>query len=251
MDNPKKMMSLEALVNKKTVESKNQVAPATTTPGVAAKEKPVLKSTVFSKVAKSKPQKPFDNNGNKTPRNGGSLFLWLAIIVMVGVAAFGSYFFLQRSAVNAELNQLNQEVEQINQDLEQLDTERLDALKKSLDTVEVIQRQEIPWSNVIAKIVDLTPKDENGQPTIIFSSFSGGSAGKLNMNATTNPARGTEIASEVFADVATLIKTFNESRVFAKGFVPSIAKGLTEDGSVVLSFSFLTDYEPKAKIKRR
>jgi len=173
------------------------------------------------------------------------LFTIIGVLAVIGIIAAGAYLFLQKGAIKKGISDLEKETQSIQKSIDKIDIEKLQTNKKAQDILKVIEASEITWSNVISKVQDLIPLDENGEQTILFNSYSGSEDGTISMSATSRPDHGSESAKQAFKDVAELLSVFNNSNIFINGFVPSIAKGLSEDGSVVLSFSFSADYSPK------
>lgn len=187
------------------------------------------------------------------PRKNTPMFTIIALLLTIGLIAGGAYLFLQKAAVQKEISNVEAEIKGVNEQIAKIDVDKLEATQNAQRAIKIIEEGEILWSSAISKIQDITPVDDGADPKIIFSSYSGGGEGKLSLAATTRPDRGTESGVQAFSDVAELIEVFNTSRIFQGAFVPSIAKGVSEEGDVVLSFTFLTDYapEPVQKVKRK
>ncbi|MCC6643538.1 hypothetical protein IT411_02210, partial [Candidatus Peregrinibacteria bacterium] len=69
-------------------------------------------------------------------------------------------------------------------------------------------------------------------------SYAGSGLGRVAVNMVTVP-----VSEPPFADVAQLIASFNNNVYFRDVYVPSISRGLTEDGTTTLSFVLNMDFE--------
>lgn len=186
---------------------------------------------------------------NDTPtaavgRKKSPLITIIGVLSVIGVIAFGAYNFVEKGKLNQEIATIESETAALNSQLSEVNTAELQRAQTAQNILDVIESTEITWSDVISRIQDLTPVDEDGDQKILFSSYSGGGEGNVTLSATSRPDRGSETATLAFNDIAELIKIFNESNIFINGFVPSIAKGLTDEGDVILSFSFSAEYSP-------
>jgi hypothetical protein len=160
-------------------------------------------------------------------------FLILAVISLVAVVAFAFYLHLQKTAIEEQKKIIEAEMVSIQAETDALKEQRLEATQIAQQWLDEVEAEEILWSRVITRIDSLLPVDTvTEEPRINVVSYSGGSGGKISLNATTGAAQ-----TEPYEHVAELLAAFNSSTDFMDAVIPAVTKGETEDGQKFLSFS--------------
>ena len=172
----------------------------------------------------------------QTNKRGG-LFIFAAVLLVVVVLA-ALYLSFLRSAIGNQVQQLDDGNRDLQLQVDSFKGQKLQSAQNSKQWLSNIQKAEIQWSKVIKSVQDVLPVDPLTQrPKVKFMSYSGATGGKLTLNAQTN-----EGLVNPFADVSDLLHTFNNSPYFKDAYIPSITRGVTETGNVVLNFSLFLTY---------
>jgi hypothetical protein len=168
----------------------------------------------------------------------------LSFLLLLTLSGFSALFYFQAQSTTGQLKKIESQLIEEKDKLDKLNTAEIDAQIKAQSMIAEIEKEEIIWSEIISKVQDLIPIDENGQHKILFGSYSGSQNSEISFSATSRGDRGTENGLIAYGDVAELINVFNTSNIFQEAFVPSISKGLTETGDSILSFNFSARYAP-------
>ncbi len=173
----------------------------------------------------------------ETQKNSPVLFI-LSIVLLVGLIASAVYLSFAKSAIQEQQNQLDTEIASLNTQIVDLQSQNIEGQQYAQQWLADLQKTEIHWSEVIKSLQDILPVDPLTQkPRVEFLTYSGSAGGKLALNAQTIPG-----SADPFADVSTLINTFNNSAYFKDAYIPSISHGVNESGQDLLSFVFNLTY---------
>lgn len=168
--------------------------------------------------------------------------LVLGVILLIALSAAGFYLFFQKSAIATQRDTLKTDIVAIQNQISDLKSKKIEAAQQAKEYLGESQKTEIIWSKVLSALQKNIPVDPiTNEPKIHFLSYSGAAGGKLTLNAETRSAIITP-----FGDVSELIKVFNSSAFFTDAYVPSVSKGLADDGQSILSFIFNVTYNELA-----
>ena len=168
-----------------------------------------------------------------------SFLLFLGIIVLVLIGAYTGYVFWQKSTSTTELKKVEKSVTEYQNQVLQKESEQITKAIAAKQMTNSLKLTSIKWSDVIKKIRATIPK-ENGVPLVQVQSYSGAQDSAISMNVKTLPDR-----EKPYFDVADLIKSFDESDLFADAFVPSISSGTNDKGKEILTFLLSAKYAEK------
>ena len=175
-------------------------------------------------------------NYNPTPER--SWFMPVSIIAFAVMAAFSIMFQLQMNGLNARVEELKAAKTKLATPFSTSgNVEGASAAAAVKTALADIESKQLQWSKIIDKIESTIPKGKDGKAVVTFTSYTGGESGKFIVNAVTR-----DDASDPFADIATVIRTFNTEPSFKHFFIPSITKSVTPSGATVLSFSVSFEY---------
>lgn len=177
------------------------------------------------------------SGGMGQSRHTSALFI-VAILVFLGVGAGALYLSFQKSAIFDQQKQLDSEIAALNSQIADLKSQKIEAAQYAKSWIDDIEKDEIHWSSVLKSLQGLIPLEaSSGKAKVRFLSYSGSTGGKLTLNAETLPS-----PKPPFEDVSQLVNLFNASSYFKDAYVPSISRGLSETGNVILSFIFNVTY---------
>lgn len=164
----------------------------------------------------------------------------LGLLAILITAGFTAYMYFGQGSLVDEAKKYDAMVVTAEDDLKKFQSESSEVASKAKEALGVVKSDYIKWSSVIESILSTTPKDpETKVPLVEYTSYSGASGSKISINART-----VAVSKNPFADVASLIRSFNESSDFSGPFVPSISTAFSEDGAMLLVFSFSVEYKP-------
>ena len=181
-----------------------------------------------------------NNQELEVPKKSPVLLI-VAGLTFALLLGFSFYLYLQKSAINEEKKHLTDQVSSIKTEIAQLEGQKIQAAQVAQESMAMIKKQEVLWSNVLTKIKSLVPQGVDGSNKIEFLSYSGSGDGKLSLNAQTKPSK-----VEPYGDVSDLLSAFNNSSYFANAIVPNITRGENDAGDKTLSFTFNLDYKEKS-----
>lgn len=168
--------------------------------------------------------------------------LVLGVILLLSLTAAGFYLFFQKSAIVSQRDQIKTDVDSLQTQINDLKSKKIEAAQLAKNWLTESQKTEIIWSKVLSALQKNVPVDSfTNAPKIHFLSYSGAAGGKLTLNAETTPA-----TIPPFADVSQLINVFNNSAYFQDAYIPSVTKGLADNGQTILSFIFNVTYTEQA-----
>ena len=171
--------------------------------------------------------------------NRGSPFLFvLSVLLLILAVAGGFYLNLSKSALEDEQKRIDGENATLDTEITALRAQNVQGAQLAQSWLDEIKIQEINWSGVIEAIELLLPKDEKtGLPVVNILSYSGTEGGKVNLSVESKAQ-----SEGTFENVARLISAFNSNTLFSNAVVPSIARGESEEGDVLLSFVLNVKY---------
>lgn len=168
-----------------------------------------------------------------------SWLLTVAITAFVVTSAFSIFFGFRKSSLEGEINRLQAQKKQLES---QENTSTMNARARALEIknkIEALEKTQISWSKITEKIDKTIPTEkESGKRLVQFRSYNGNAEGKISVSAATNSD-----SADPFNDIAQTIRAFSADGSFINIFVPSITRSLTQDGSIVLSFSMTFTYQ--------
>jgi len=169
------------------------------------------------------------------------LILGLLGVLVVGVLT--GYLYFQKSTFDGDKKDIERNLSNLQNELVEYEGAGIDKAVFAKETLNVLDKDVVKWSEVIEKILTTTPKDEETRkPLIVYSSYSGSQNSKLTISSRTQPGR-----EAPFTDVAELIRAFEDSPYFGAPFIPSISTSFGEDGALILAFSFGVDYQAQGE----
>lgn len=169
-----------------------------------------------------------------------SWFLVSAVLALMAIAGFSIYFEVQKTSLQKRLDKLTEQKETraaTSTEISPLDS--ISNLLKADAQLDVIEKRQLSWSQIIEKIETTIPKvGSTTEPAVNFRAYNGSEEGRFSVNALTRKS-----APEPFSDIANVISAFVKEPSFQNVFVPAITKSLTPEGETVLSFSINFDYK--------
>ena len=169
------------------------------------------------------------------------LFIF-ALLLLAFTVAGTFYLSLQKTAILGEQQTLDKEIADLNTQVADLKGQKVEAEQFAKKYLDDLQKNEIHWSEVIKSVNALVPLDSATQkPKVRFLYYSGAPGGKLSLNVETLPA-----PQPAFADVSELLNVFNHSTFFHDAYIPSINRGVSETGNILLSFTFNLTYSEQS-----
>lgn len=169
-------------------------------------------------------------------------YMVASLVALVLIVIFSVYFGIQRSSLRTDLKALQTQKKNIKSHVvTESDDEGVKVASAAVIQARLlkIEKDQLAWSKIVEKIEATIPKlKDSAQPIIDFRSYNGSNEGEISVSATTRSG-----AFDPFADVALLIRAFNNEPTFKNVFVPSITKSLTPEGTTVLSFGLNFKYE--------
>jgi hypothetical protein len=158
----------------------------------------------------------------------------LGVVGALILGGFTGYVYYSQGVAEQDLKKYDLQVANLENEVVQFEGENLGAAVSAKQALNVLKSDSIIWSEVIENILNATPKHTKTRiPLVEYVSYSGSQNNSVNINARTIPGSNTP-----FGDVAGLIRSFEKSSYFADPFVPSISTGVSDEGNLVLVFSF-------------
>lgn len=175
------------------------------------------------------------------PKRGSTLFI-IGLLALGVAVVWSLYLSFTKAAIINQQKSLSVELKSLDERFNALKSQKIEATQVIKDFLNKIEKEEVRWSNVISSLQLLTPLESASKKAKIqFLSYSGAGGGKLTMSSQTDPN-----SADPYADIAELLKVFNNSAVFSDAYVPAISRGMTQTGSVILSFTFDLIYKANA-----
>lgn len=172
-----------------------------------------------------------------------SFLLIIGIFLVILVGGYTGYQIWQKSANEQELQKIEKSLEEAKREALKNENQQVSKALSAKQTVSKIKENNVKWSEVIKKVRATIPK-KSGSPIVNILSYSGSANSGISMNVKTLPD-----SSDLYADVSSLIKNFDDSDSFVDNFVPSISVGEDDEGRKVLTFSFSTKYLLKENLE--
>lgn len=170
-----------------------------------------------------------------------SVLLVVGIFVSVAMAIYTGFVFWQKVNGEADQKKLEKVLSDLNQEVLEFENKQVVQAVNAKQIVDALKFDMVKWSTVIKRIRATLPKKDN-EPLIEVLSYSGSLGGGVSMNFKT--VSGSE---KPYFDVASLIKSFDDSNYFTGSFVPSISSGTDEEGREILSFLMTAKYVENKK----
>lgn len=169
------------------------------------------------------------------------LLVFFGVLGILAAGGYYGYLFFEKNKVSDELTSLENELKVLNEESLNYKNEQVSQAVKSKQTAESLALDLVLWSEIVEEIDDVIPTD-SGDKLVSVLSYSGSSNQNITINFKTNPR-----TSNAYFDVSEVIKEFNESDKFDLNFVPSITRGVDDEGQEVLSFLMNSEYLPEGK----
>ncbi|OGJ42417.1 hypothetical protein A3B60_03180 [Candidatus Peregrinibacteria bacterium RIFCSPLOWO2_01_FULL_39_12] len=171
-----------------------------------------------------------------------SALLLVGIFAALITAIYVGFVFWQKASSEADQKKLEKVLSDLNQEVLEFENKQVVQAVNAKQIVDALKSDMKKWSTIIKRIRATLPKADN-KLLVEALSYSGSLDGGISMNFKT--ASGSE---NPYFDVASLIKSFDDSNYFTESFVPSISSGTDEEGWEILSFLMTTKYvEAKKK----
>lgn len=173
-----------------------------------------------------------------------SFLLYLGVVALAIMVVYSIYVFWQKSASADKLDLLDKSVADYQAKVLEKENAQITQAINAKQTVNDLKSGTIKWSKVINEIRATIPSD-GVEPVAQIISYSGSSSNEISLNMKTSAGR-----EEPYLDVAAVIKSFNDAKLFSDVFVPSISSATDDTGKMVLSFTLSAKYvalkdEPK------
>lgn len=165
-----------------------------------------------------------------------SFLLYLGAAALLIVVIYSAYAFWQKSSVADQSLVLDKSIVEYQSKVTEKENAQITQAINAKQTVNDLKKGTIEWSKVISKIRATVPKDGTA-PIIEILSYSGSSSNEISLNMKTFSK-----SENPYLDVAAVIKSFSDSKVFEDAFVPSISSGEDQSGRNVLSFMLSAKY---------
>jgi len=160
--------------------------------------------------------------------------LVLGLLAVLVTAGFTTYMYFGKDSLADDAKKYDSQIATITNNLKKYQSEGSESASKAKEALNVVKSDYIKWSSVIESILSTTPKNPETKNALVeYTSYSGAAGSKISINARTVAE-----SQNPFADVAALIRSFNESSDFSNPFVPSISTAFAEDGTMLLVFNF-------------
>jgi hypothetical protein len=173
----------------------------------------------------------------KTNMKKGNGIFTVGILILVLFVVYAGYSFWQKSALEKELVQVDRELVVVQEKALQYQNQNVLEAITAKETAATLKANLIEWSKVIKEIRATVPKDK-GDDLVNIISYSGSSNRDISLNVKTG-----DKSKEPYFDVADFIESFDDSKNFKGGFVPSVSSGKDDTGREILTFLFSTRFE--------
>lgn len=151
------------------------------------------------------------------PMRLGTFF---AMMILIVVLLASGWTIFRHYRIKTELASTQSKISTVQQELETLREEQLDALVLAQQTKNQVKKS-IQWSKQINDLIQLMPSN------IFFSSYSASVDGRMSVS----------VLADSYQAAADLIELFNTKEAYADVFVGSVARGSSETGGSVVSFT--------------
>ncbi|MBD3270233.1 hypothetical protein GF376_01790 [Candidatus Peregrinibacteria bacterium] len=158
--------------------------------------------------------------------------------IIVIVIIYTIVISFQKGTIAEQQAETANTITALNNQIENFEGDRVLASDDAREALNQIEETEIRWSEVIENINSLIPRDSNGARKIKILSYNGSSEGRISISGVTNA----EVEAP-FSDVSQVISIFNGNLYFQNVYIPSISKGIDENGRELLSFIMNLNYE--------
>lgn len=165
-----------------------------------------------------------------------SFLLYLGAAALLVVVIYSGYAFWQKSSMADKALVLDKSIVEYQAKVTEKENAQITQAINAKQTVNDLKKGTIEWSKVINRIRATVPKD-GVVPVAEILSYSGSSSNEISLNMKTYSK-----SENPYLDVAAVIKSFSDSKVFEDTFVPSISSGEDASGRDVLSFMLSAKY---------
>lgn len=178
-----------------------------------------------------KKEVPAKKKENKRVAGMGKAVIVFLLLLLTGY--FGFYLQSEKGSLESSLANVEAEISDTNGKLEELRGQSVGNALQAKQSIEALSGSQVVWSDLIDRLDNLFPKDPNTRRTAInISSYTGTKEG-LNLVAT---SRDVNFAIE-------MIRALKISPFFKNELIPSVSRGVNEEGDTIFSFSVNFDYE--------
>lgn len=168
-----------------------------------------------------------------------SFLLYLGAAALLVVVIYSTYAFWQKSVAAEQVAVLDKSITDYQAKVTEKESAQITQAINAKQTVNDLKKGTIEWSKVINQIRATVPKD-GVSPVAEILSYSGSSSNELALNMKTFSK-----SENPYLDVAAVIKSFNDAKIFSGVFVPSISSGTDQSGKNILSFMLSAKYVPQ------
>ncbi|MCX6735242.1 MAG: hypothetical protein NTZ25_05045 [Candidatus Peregrinibacteria bacterium] len=168
-----------------------------------------------------------------------SFLLYLGAAVLLVVVIYTGYAFWQRSSTADQVAVLDKSISEYQAKINEKENAQITQAINAKQTVNDLKKGTVEWSKVITYIRATVPKS-GVSPIAEILSYSGSSSNEISLNMKTYSS-----SESPYLDVAAVIKSFTDSKMFVDVFVPSISSGADASGKDVLSFMLSAKYVPQ------
>lgn len=169
-----------------------------------------------------------------------SFLLYLGAAALLVVVIYSGYAFWQKSSTADQVAVLDKSIAEYQSKVTEKENAQITQAINAKQTVIDLKKGTVEWSKVINKIRATVPKD-GVTPIAEIISYSGSSSNEISLNMKTYSK-----SENPYLDVAAVIKSFSDAKLFTDVFVPSISSGADQSGKNVLSFMLSAKYVPQS-----
>lgn len=169
-----------------------------------------------------------------------SFLLYLGAAALLVVVIYSGYAFWQKSSTADQVAVLDKSIAEYQSKVTEKENAQITQAINAKQTVIDLKKGTVEWSKVINKIRATVPKDGVTSIAEIIS-YSGSSSNEISLNMKTYSK-----SENPYLDVAAVIKSFSDAKLFTDVFVPSISSGADQSGKNVLSFMLSAKYVPQS-----
>ncbi|MBU1151765.1 hypothetical protein KJ632_02965 [Patescibacteria group bacterium] len=170
-------------------------------------------------------------------KKGSNILLYLGILAMIVLLAYGAYNYWQKSSLSKASVVLADQYAQLNAEVKKYENDRILEVVNAKQAVAEFRSEYIYWSKIVEILQNTLPK-KGKRDLVEILSYSGSSTKDIEVSIQTRP----ESVNPYF-DVADVIESFDLSDNFVDGFVASISSSTDMEGNEVLSFSYSGAFE--------
>ncbi len=169
-----------------------------------------------------------------------SFLLYLGVAALLVAVIYSVYAFWQKSIKADNVLVLDKSITEYQAKVIEKEHAQITQAISAKQTVNDLKKGTIEWSKVINQIRATVPKD-GISPVAEILSYSGSSSNEISLNMKTYAK-----SENPYLDVAAVIKSFTDAKLFTDVFVPSISSGNNQSGENILSFMLSTKYVPQS-----